>query len=62
VGGLSRCTGWAGRMKTDQFVHKKNIERYRKLLQEVSDDDRRRQQIVALLAEEEAKDLLPPHR
>jgi len=43
----------------EKFVHKQNIERYRKLLLETTDEVRR-QQILKLLAEEEAKDAPPP--
>ena len=39
------------------FIHRKNLENYRKLLAETS-DAAERQQLLKLLAEEEAKD--PP--
>jgi hypothetical protein len=42
-----------------EFVHKQNIERYRKLLLEETTDEVRRLQILQLLAEEEAKDQPP---
>jgi hypothetical protein len=40
----------------ERFVHRQNIEHYRKLLAETTDEVRRRQ-VLKLLAEEEAKDL-----
>lgn len=38
------------------FIHRKNLENFRKLLAETT-DEARRTQIQALLREEEAKDL-----
>jgi hypothetical protein len=42
----------------ENFVHRKNLERYRDLLSRVTDEERRRQ-IKSLMAEEEAKDSPP---
>ena len=42
----------------ERFIHRENLEHYRKLLAETADDERR-QQILRLLAEEEAKELQP---
>jgi hypothetical protein len=39
----------------DQFVHRRNLERYRELLARATDEGQRRQ-IFKLLAEEEEKD------
>ena len=39
----------------EQFIHRQNIEHYRRLLSE-TEDETRRQQIAKLLAEEEAKE------
>lgn len=40
------------------FIHRKNLEHYRKLLAETS-DAAKRQQLLKLLAEEEGKEPLP---
>jgi len=39
----------------ERFVHRHNIERYRRLLQEVTDEDTRKT-LERLLAQEEAKE------
>jgi hypothetical protein len=39
----------------EQFIHRENLQRLRRLLAETADDSQR-QQILKLLAEEEAKD------
>ncbi len=41
----------------ERFIHRQNLERYRKLLTQVTDE--RQQQILKLIAEEEAKDEPP---
>jgi hypothetical protein len=41
-------------MSIESFVHRHNIEHYRKLLAETTDDARRRQ-LLTLIAEAEAK-------
>jgi len=41
----------------ERFIHRKNIEHYRKLLAETT-DEAQRQQLLKLLAEEERKE--PP--
>jgi hypothetical protein len=43
----------------ERFVHRQNIEHYRKLLAETTDEAQRRQ-LLKLLAEEEAKDPSAP--
>ncbi len=42
----------------ERFIHRQNLERYRKLLTQVT-DERQRRQILKLIAEEEAKDEPP---
>ncbi|WP_164488355.1 hypothetical protein [Pseudolabrys sp. Root1462] len=42
----------------DKFVHRANLERFRRLLAQTTDEERRRQ-LERLIAEEEAKDDLP---
>jgi hypothetical protein len=39
----------------ERFIHRENLEHYRKLLAQTATDERR-QQILKLLAEEQAKD------
>jgi len=39
----------------DWFIHSRNLQHYRKLLEETKDEERRRM-ILALLAEEESKE------
>jgi hypothetical protein len=41
----------------EQFIHRENLQRLRRLLAETADESQR-QQILKLLAEEEAKDQL----
>ncbi len=43
-----------------QFVHRKNIEKYRELLASPELDETTRKQVAKLLADEEAKDPPPP--
>jgi hypothetical protein len=43
----------------DAFLHRQNLERYRKLLAETT-DEARRQQLLKLLAEEEARGPVQP--
>lgn len=43
---------------TDQFVHRQNLEHFRKLLAETTDIEKRKQ-ILMLLSEEEAKKAPP---
>jgi hypothetical protein len=45
----------------EKFIHRQNLEHYRKLLAETTDEVKR-QTIRKLLAEEEAKDWLSPER
>ena len=45
----------------EQFIHRENLQRLRRLLAE-SADDSQRQQTLKLLAEEEAKDHLRPEK
>jgi hypothetical protein len=45
----------------EKFIHRQNLEHYRKLLAETTDEVKR-QTIRKLLAEEEAKDRLSPER
>jgi hypothetical protein len=47
----------AGKVLMEQFIHRENLQRLRRLLTETADDFQR-QQILKLLAEEEAKDHL----
>ena len=45
----------------DQFIHRQNLEHYRKLLAAPDQKDEvRRQTILKLLADEMAKDSIPP--
>jgi hypothetical protein len=46
-----------GEVLMEQFIHRENLQRLRRLLAETADDSQR-QQILKLLAEEEAKDKL----
>jgi hypothetical protein len=48
----------AGESPMEQFVHRKNLERFRSLLEKVTDVTFR-DQIKRLIAEEEAKELPP---
>ena len=50
--GLSGC--YATEANMDQFVRSQNVERYRRLLERVTDESDR-QQIINLLAEERQK-------
>jgi hypothetical protein len=43
----------------DRFVHRQNLERYRKQLEETRDEGQRKM-LLQLLADEEAKDSPPP--
>jgi hypothetical protein len=43
----------------DQFIHRENLERFRRLLAQTTDEAQRRQ-LEKLIAEEEAKDDLTP--
>ena len=43
----------------ERFIHRVNLERYRRLLAQATDEAQRRQ-LERLIAEEEAKDHLPP--
>jgi len=43
---------------TDQFVHRQNLEHFRKLLAETTDVEKRKQ-LLMLLSEEEAKKVPP---
>jgi hypothetical protein len=52
---LGRVPGGAA---MQNFIHRKNLEHYRKLLAETS-DAAKRQQLLKLLAEEEGKEPLP---
>jgi hypothetical protein len=45
----------------ERFIHRENLEHYRKLLTQ-STDEGRREQILKLLAEEEAKDQRQPKK
>ena len=45
----------------ERFVHRQNIERYRRLLAETVDEAERRR-IMKLLAEQEAKEPPPPRQ
>lgn len=43
----------------ERFVHRQNLEHFRKQLAETT-DEQQRERLRKLLAEEEAKDRLPP--
>lgn len=45
----------------DRFVHRANLEHFRRLLAQTTDETQRRK-IEKLIAEEEAKDAPPPKR
>ena len=45
----------------DRFVHRANLERFRRLLTQTTDETRR-QQLERLIAEEEAKEDPPTHQ
>ena len=45
----------------ERFIHRENLDHYRKLLAQPI-DEARRQQILSLLAEEEAKDTHHPKK
>ena len=42
----------------EQFVHRQNLQHYRRLLEETKDQEKRKT-LLKLLAEEEAKDITP---
>ncbi len=48
-----------GKSHMEKFVHRHNLEHFRKLLAEAT-DDAQRQRLAELLAEEEAKEEDPP--
>jgi len=43
----------------ERFVHRQNLEHFRKQLAETT-DEKQRERLLKLLAEEEAKEQLPP--
>jgi hypothetical protein len=45
----------------DQFIHRQNLQNYRKLLAETTDETQRAQ-LLKLLSEEEAKDPSAPQK
>jgi hypothetical protein len=47
-------------MDVDDYVHRQNLELYRKLLTECRDDDSRRATLIKLLADEKAADVTAP--
>jgi hypothetical protein len=56
---LSQCSLW--KVVMEQFIHRQNLDHYRRLLAAPDQkDDVRRQTILKLLADEMSKDPLPP--